>query len=365
MDAGQESTSLVNLVEVGRRFQRSVNLGRDTGSPDALNGYVVTPAVRRALSQITDGLGDAAGDRAWSLVGPYGSGKSAFAVFLADLLSPSGSAGAAAARRLLTGTIPPELGRLSNLYLLSLGGNELTGPIPTALAQAANLEWLNLRSNAIERASLVRLGNMTNLRGLGLSDLGLTGPIPTWLENLTNLQDLNLSRNALSGPVPAWLGTLTDLHWLYLYANPLSGPLPQSLTQLSSLREFWIHFTRTCAPPDGEFQAWVATLEFRGAACGQPATGSFQDPTLTPGVTGVKVIHVLELRSLVDVVRRGCGLPGTEWTDPESRIFREFYREGTPVKAVHLTELRVALAEAYEACSMTPPTYPTQRSCRG
>ena len=104
MDAGQESTSLVNLVEVGRRFQRSVNLGRDTGSPDALNGYVVTPAVRRALSQITDGLDDAAGDRAWSLVGPYGSGKSAFAVFLADLLSPDGSAGAAAARRLLNGS---------------------------------------------------------------------------------------------------------------------------------------------------------------------------------------------------------------------------------------------------------------------
>ena len=104
MDAGQESTSLVNLVEVGRRFQRSVNLDRDTGSPDALNGYVVTPAVRRAISQITDGLGDAAGDRAWSLVGPYGSGKSAFAVFLADLLSPSGSAGAAAARKILNGS---------------------------------------------------------------------------------------------------------------------------------------------------------------------------------------------------------------------------------------------------------------------
>ena len=104
MDAGQESASLVNLVEVGRRFRRSVNLARDTGSPDALDGYVVTPAVRRALSQITDGLADAAGDRAWSLVGPYGSGKSAFAVFLADLLSPSGSAGAEEARRLLNGS---------------------------------------------------------------------------------------------------------------------------------------------------------------------------------------------------------------------------------------------------------------------
>ena len=68
-----------------------MNLDRDAGSPAALDGYIVTPAVRRALSQIADGLGEEGGDRAWSLVGPYGSGKSAFAVFLADLLSPSAS----------------------------------------------------------------------------------------------------------------------------------------------------------------------------------------------------------------------------------------------------------------------------------
>ena len=102
--AAQQSASLLNVVEVGRRFRRAVNLNRDTGSPEALDGYVVTPAVRRALSRITNGIDDARGDRAWSLVGPYGSGKSAFAVFLADLLSPSGSAGAKAARRLLNGS---------------------------------------------------------------------------------------------------------------------------------------------------------------------------------------------------------------------------------------------------------------------
>ena len=101
MDAGQESARLVNFVEVERRFRRSVNLDRDAGSPAALDGYIVTPAVRRALSQIADGILEEGGDRAWSLVGPYGSGKSAFAVFLADLLSPSGSPGAKVARKLL------------------------------------------------------------------------------------------------------------------------------------------------------------------------------------------------------------------------------------------------------------------------
>ena len=104
MDARPSPTNLANLVEVERRFRRSVNLDRDAGSTDALDGYVVTPAIRRALTQITDGLDDAAGDRAWSLVGPYGSGKSAFAVFLADLLSGSGSPGGDAARSLLGGS---------------------------------------------------------------------------------------------------------------------------------------------------------------------------------------------------------------------------------------------------------------------
>ena len=103
MDANQEPANLASLVEVERRFRRSVNLDRDAGSTAALDGYVVTPAVRRTLSQITEGLDDEAGDRAWSLVGPYGSGKSAFAVFLADLLSGSGNPGGDAARSLLEG----------------------------------------------------------------------------------------------------------------------------------------------------------------------------------------------------------------------------------------------------------------------
>ena len=104
MDGSPTSDNLASLVEVERRFRRSVSLDRDAGSTEALDGYVVTPAVRRALSQITDGLDDAAGDRAWSLIGPYGSGKSAFAVFLADLLSGTGSPGGDAARSLLDGS---------------------------------------------------------------------------------------------------------------------------------------------------------------------------------------------------------------------------------------------------------------------
>ena len=96
-----ESTPLADRVGVGRRFLRSVNLERDAGVQDALRGYRLTPAAHRALSRIADGLQRSEGDRAWSLVGPYGSGKSAFAVFLSDVLSPAGAPGRRAAMKLL------------------------------------------------------------------------------------------------------------------------------------------------------------------------------------------------------------------------------------------------------------------------
>ena len=54
---------------------------------------------------------------------------------------------------------------------------------------------------------------------------------------------------------------------------------------------------------------------------------------------------------MVDTVRAVCELPRAAWTD------RRVIAGETPVKAVHLTELRTALTQAYSACSLTPPTY--------
>ena len=49
----------------------------------------------------------------------------------------------------LSGAIPPELGGLSNLGYLHLGGNDLAGAIPPELGNLANLESLHLYSNAL------------------------------------------------------------------------------------------------------------------------------------------------------------------------------------------------------------------------
>ncbi|WP_242359870.1 hypothetical protein [Anaeromyxobacter sp. SG17] len=88
------------LVDIEPRYERSVNLERDYRSNGSLNGYVVTPLVRNTLSRVVDGL-TGRGARAWSFTGPYGSGKSAFAVFAANLLRGSDGRRTSVARGLL------------------------------------------------------------------------------------------------------------------------------------------------------------------------------------------------------------------------------------------------------------------------
>ena len=68
------------------------------------------------------------------------------------------------------------------------------------------------------------LGRLTQLQDLRLGENRLTGPIPPELGQLTQLQDLRLGRNGLTGPIPPELGQLARLTYLDLAHNQLSGP---------------------------------------------------------------------------------------------------------------------------------------------
>ncbi len=78
---------LRDAVEVKGRFYRSVQLARDWHQQGDLDGYVLTSTARDLTLRMVDELRSYGGTRAWSITGPYGSGKSAFALFLADLLA--------------------------------------------------------------------------------------------------------------------------------------------------------------------------------------------------------------------------------------------------------------------------------------
>ena len=50
----------------------------------------------------------------------------------------------------MVGTIPTELGRLSNLQVLDLDSNNLTGTLPTELGKLINVTGLHLSSNSLK-----------------------------------------------------------------------------------------------------------------------------------------------------------------------------------------------------------------------
>ena len=92
--------SLANQIHVNTRYTRSINVERDRGSPAIVDAYLPTARSIDLLENIAGAFGSKDQPRAWSLIGPYGSGKSSFALFLHELLGSPGGAKKAAVKAL-------------------------------------------------------------------------------------------------------------------------------------------------------------------------------------------------------------------------------------------------------------------------
>ncbi len=81
-----DNVPLSDIFQVKGRFRRSVHLERDFYTDNALDGYILTVTAREVVTRVVSTLENGTTSKAWSLTGPYGSGKSAFALFAAKLL---------------------------------------------------------------------------------------------------------------------------------------------------------------------------------------------------------------------------------------------------------------------------------------
>ncbi len=134
----------------------------------------------------------------------------------------------------LDGTIPPELGNLTQLQFLYLNNNQLQDSIPLELGALPLLRVMALNDNQLTGNIPAALGNLAELRYMRLSNNQLTGNIPVQLGNLSKLINLLLYDNQLNGTIPAALANLADLEYLRLYNNQLSACYNASLLTLCS-----------------------------------------------------------------------------------------------------------------------------------
>ena len=142
--------SLKDKIVVNAHYTRSVNLERDSNSLDVVNAYIPTSRALRTLSKVADTFHDQQAPRAWSLVGPYGSGKSSFSVFLAQLLSHPEELATKAAYRVLSSAEKnladrfkqSGRGKGGNLEVLVTGAPEpLSQRLLKGFADAAETYW--------------------------------------------------------------------------------------------------------------------------------------------------------------------------------------------------------------------------------
>ena len=170
----------------------------------------------------------------------------------------------------LTGPVPPELARLSNLREVWLNDNRLTGPVPPGpgplggpasscpaapsgnpglradcalllevrdtLAGDARLNW-SAHLPLAEWHGVTVGGPLERVTKLELPGWSLNGTIPPALGQLSHLVSLDLSGNRLAGGIPPSLGGLPRLVALRLHRNRLTGPVPPEFAKLPRLEE--------------------------------------------------------------------------------------------------------------------------------
>lgn len=136
-------------------------------------------------------------------------------------------------RNTLTGPIPQSFSGLAKAKLVVLAGNRLSGPIPPALGGMTSLKQFHSYGNALTSIP-PELGQLDSLEVVNLSSNRLTS-IPPELGRLPNLRSLGLNFNRLTS-IPPELGNLPELRSLGLWANELAS-IPPELGNLSNLIE--------------------------------------------------------------------------------------------------------------------------------
>ena len=145
-----------------------------------------------------------------------------------------------------------------------------------------------------------------------------------------------------TGSDPVIIGGLQPFTWYHIHVHAIDPATHQTIGGSTNII---IVRTRTA----GSVFEPLAPGSPDYTICNQSQT--FTDNPLSPQVTPVKAVHITELRNAINTLRSQASLAAFTFTDPTLTAGT------TPVKAVHITELRTALNAVYDALARPRPTY--------
>ncbi|KAH6771276.1 transmembrane like 1 [Perilla frutescens var. hirtella] len=199
----------------------------------------------------------------------------------------------------LSGTLPREIGQLTNLRSLYLSTNALSGPIPLELGYSSSLSDLDLSHNLLKGSFPASVWNLCDrLVSLRLHGNALSGSLPApALPDATckNLEFLDLGQNVFSGTFPEFVVEFHALKQLDLGDNMLSGPILEGVTGLTLEKLNLSHNNFTgVLPRFGEAKFGVEAFEGNNPGlCGPPLRACGGGSGLSSGAIAGLVIGLM------------------------------------------------------------------------
>lgn len=167
----------------------------------------------------------------------------------------------------LSGTIPDEIGNLTNLTNLNLCGNAFNGTIPDSIGNLTKLQSLDLSGNGMNStyngyradglggAVPESIGNLTELKELRLSGYNNFTSLPSSIGNLKKLETLEIWQTKLTS-VPIEVKDLTSLKLMDISYNKINQEIPEEWGQLTNLTSFNVE----CNAFYGEIPEWTYNI---------------------------------------------------------------------------------------------------------
>ncbi|CAB9499241.1 Fibronectin leucine rich transmembrane protein 2 [Seminavis robusta] len=147
------------------------------------------------------------------------------------------------------GTIPSELGLLTQLTGIAFLNTFVSGTIPTELGQLKALKQIYLGSNYPSKSVVgtlpTEIGSLTSLEVFSCQQVELTGTIPSEVGKWSNVKTFHLwNSGGIQGTLPSELGRMTKLRLLWIFDTEISGAIPSELGLLSDASEMKFHSTK-------------------------------------------------------------------------------------------------------------------------
>ncbi|GMP48856.1 hypothetical protein CsSME_00016059 [Camellia sinensis var. sinensis] len=136
----------------------------------------------------------------------------------------------------LSGSLSPELHRLSYMKRLNVMWNKISGNIPKEIGNITSLILLLLSGNQLTGSLPEEIGYLPNLDRIQIDENQISGPIPKSFANLNKTMHFHMNNNSISGQIPPELSSLPELVHLLLDNNDLSGYLPPELANMPKLQ---------------------------------------------------------------------------------------------------------------------------------